>query len=162
MESLHPPYDSRLIANHLIRLSNKQGQRMSIMRLLKLAYMAHGWSLAIVEKPLINEYVQAWRYGPVIPSIYYSFRPQGIYDLEPMQFVEESEIDDDSNELLPGVYKLYDHASDGVLSGLTKIKGGPWERTYTPNKRNIIVPNNLISDHFKDKLQRSMHEKIDR
>ena len=110
---MHPPYDSRQIANYLIRLSNKQNNRMSIMRVLKLAYMAHGWSLAIIDKPLINEYVQAWRYGPVIPSIYYSFRPQGIYDLKPTQFIHESEIDDDTKELIPAVYDLYSHLGDG-------------------------------------------------
>ena len=130
---------------------------MSITRLLKLAYMAHGWTLAIIEKPLVNDYVQAWRYGPVIPSIYYAFRPYGIDKLNPIQLVEESAIESDVNKLLVSVYELYRNLNANQLSALTHIKGGPWRATYVPNKKNIIIPNNLISDHFKDKLERSKH-----
>ena len=63
-ESTFPPYDSRQVANSLIAIANRHDQSMSIMRLLKLAYMAHGWALAIIDEPLVNDYVQAWRYGP--------------------------------------------------------------------------------------------------
>lgn len=152
-----PPYDSRQIANCLIKLAKERGEIMSITRLLKLAYMAHGWTLAIIEKPLVNDYVQAWRYGPVIPSIYYAFRPYGIDKLNPIQLVEESAIESDVNKLLVSVYELYRNLNASQLSALTHIKGGPWHATYVPNKRNIIIPNNLISDHFKDKLERSKH-----
>ena len=46
---MDPPYDSRQIANSLIKISNERGVPMSIMRVLKLAYMAHGWALAIFD-----------------------------------------------------------------------------------------------------------------
>ncbi len=130
---------------------------MSIMRLLKLTYMAHGWTLAIIEKPLVNDYVQAWRYGPVIPSIYYAFRPFGIYRLDPIQLVQESAIDSEIDSLLASVYKLYRNLNANQLSALTHIEGGPWHATYVPNRRNIIIPNDLISVHFKNKLKRSKH-----
>ena len=131
---------------------------MSIMRVLKLSYMAHGWALAVIEKPLVNEYVQAWRYGPVIPSIYYSYRPQGVYNLKPVDLVQEVDLDDETVELLPAVYDIYKHLSDNALSALTHLPGGPWHSTYKPNKLNIIIPNDLIAAHFKDKLERSEHE----
>ena len=57
------PYDSRHVANNIIDAANEKGSEVSITRLLKLAYMAHGWTLALLEKPLVNDYVQAWKYG---------------------------------------------------------------------------------------------------
>lgn len=154
------PHDSRKIANRLISIADEDHGSMSIMRLLKFAYLAHGWTLAIIDKPLVNDHVQAWKYGPVIPSIYYAFRPYGVYRLPPIPLVKEVEeikIDDKIDDLLISVYDLYKHLSDSQLSELTHMKGGPWHITYKPNTRHLIIPNDLISQHFKDKLRRSGH-----
>ncbi len=128
------------------------------MRLLKLAYMSHGWNLAVMDEPLVNDYVQAWRYGPVIPSIYYAFRPHGVYGLKPINIVKEETIDDGTNDILESVFGLYKDLSDGQLSQLTHIEGGPWHRVYRPGELGIVIPNELIQKHFKDKLDRSEAE----
>ena len=149
------PYDSRQIANRLIRIARQSGESMSIMRVLKLAYMAHGWTLATIEGPLVNEYVQAWRYGPVIPSIYYAFRPRGVYDLDPYPLIQEGELDSEVDDLMVSVFGMYRRLSATQLSALTHIKGGPWHTTYRPGKRGLVIPNELIEEHFKDKLERA-------
>ena len=151
----YAPYDSRQIANSLIKISNERGLPMSIMRVLKLSYMTHGWALAIINEPLVNDYVQAWRYGPVIPSIYYSFRPHGVYDLKPIPLVREIDIDEATNKLIAIVYALYEDLSANQLSALTHIKGGPWHTKYEHGKRGVIIPNEMIAEHFKNKLERS-------
>lgn len=149
------PYDSRQIANSLIEIAHDHDQTMSIMRLLKLTYMAHGWSLAIFDAPLVNDYVQAWRYGPVIPSIYYAFRPHGVYNLQKIPIVVKFPIDKKTNAFVESVYEAYKHLSGGRLSQLTHLPGGPWATTYKEGKLGIVIPNTLISEHFKDKLNRA-------
>ncbi|MFQ5632018.1 MAG: Panacea domain-containing protein, partial [bacterium] len=57
-------YDSRLIANYFIDFARKDGVAISPMKLQKLVYFAHGYYLAITGQPLIEEEIQAWRYGP--------------------------------------------------------------------------------------------------
>ncbi|QLH42366.1 MAG: DUF4065 domain-containing protein [Coxiellaceae bacterium] len=47
------------------------------MKLAKLIYVAHGWSLALNDVPLIDEAVQAWKFGPVIESVYHEFKHFG-------------------------------------------------------------------------------------
>ena len=137
---------------------------MSIMRLLKLTYMSHGWNLAAIDKPLVNDFVQAWQHGPVVPSIHYAYRPQGVYNLEQIQLVPElqankmkSEVDD----LLVHVFKMYQKYSDRQLSALTHIRNGPWHRTYRNGVRGIKIANELIKEHFKSKLERSRQTKKD-
>ena len=40
------------------------------MKVQKLVYYAHGWHLGLADAPLIGELVEAWRWGPVIRSLY--------------------------------------------------------------------------------------------
>ena len=155
------PYESRQIANSLIEIAEQYGYPMSIMRLLKLAYMAHGWALAIYDEPLVNENVQAWKYGPVIPIIYYVFRPQGIYGLKAVPILKEHPITEDIRDHMETVFELYENLSDGQLTQLTHINGGPWHQKYEPGKLGIIIPNELISKHFKSKIDRSKTQSSD-
>ena len=151
------PYDSQDVANQLIGIADQNDESMSILRLLKLAYMSHGWNLAITDEPLVNDFVQAWKYGPVIPSIYYSFRfqPPGPYNLKKIRTVKEQIVDKRTNGLMEEVYALYRNLSDSQLLNLTHIRGGPWHLMYNPGERGVIIPNELISNHFKDKHERS-------
>ena len=44
---------------------------------MKRVYIAHGFSLAINKESLLDkrfDKVEAWKYGPVIPSVYHSFK----------------------------------------------------------------------------------------
>lgn len=148
------PYDSRHVANVIIDTANEMGREVSIMRLLKLAYMAHGWNLALHKEPLVNDYVQAWRYGPVIPSIYFSFRPHGIYNLPRIELPHEPETEDYVHILIRRVHITYENMNDARLSRLTHIEGGPWHTCYKPGIHGIIIPNELIEEHFSGKIRR--------
>ena len=75
-DSRAPAYDSRRVANEFIRAAAQEGRGLSIMTLLKFVYIAHGWTLALLDRPLITDLAEAWRYGPVVPSVYFGFRPR--------------------------------------------------------------------------------------
>ncbi len=149
------PYDSVAVANFVIRLARDQGRSLSIMRVLKVAYMAHGWTLAVRDQPLVDEFVQAWKFGPVIPSIYYTFRPYGAYDLDVIKIVRNEEVDTETGTFLEHVYRMYEGVSDWELSRLTHVPGGPWAMCYRRGGRGIIIPNEMIKGHFSDKLKRA-------
>ncbi|RYE90398.1 MAG: DUF4065 domain-containing protein [Cytophagaceae bacterium] len=77
MEPSNGPYDAVAIANYFIQKSLDTGVEVTPMKLLKLVYISHGWSLALLNEPLINEAVEAWTYGPVIPSLYQELKEYG-------------------------------------------------------------------------------------
>jgi uncharacterized phage-associated protein len=60
------PYPAAAIANEFIKVAKRNGVLLTPMKLQKLVYFAHGWYLALLGKPLINEPVEAWKFGPVI------------------------------------------------------------------------------------------------
>ena len=149
------PYDSRRIANYFIRLvKSKLGLGPSITQVIKLVYMAHGWTLALRGVPLINEEAEAWSYGPVLPTVYYAFRRFGTDNLRPIAIYGE-ELDDDTKALLDRVYEMYGRLPPKDLSRLTHIKGGPWHRCYRGNDKYSPIPDDMIAAHYRDKWRRA-------
>ena len=62
---------SLAVAQHMINRCTQAGDpAITPMQLIKLVYIAHGYMLGKHGRPLLDEAVQAWQYGPVVPSVY--------------------------------------------------------------------------------------------
>ena len=59
-ESAHDP---RAIANKILQMREGAGQHLTMMQLIKLVYIADGWSLALLGKPLSKHNPQACSTG---------------------------------------------------------------------------------------------------
>ena len=69
-----PPYRSIAVAANWFIQSLPS---LTPLKLQKLIYYAHGWHLAIRNAPLIDEVIEAWEYGPVVPNVYHEFKKFG-------------------------------------------------------------------------------------
>jgi len=79
-------YNPLAVANYFIYKSIDEGVSITPMKVLKLVYIAHGWHLGIRKEPLITEQTEAWKYGPVVESVYIAFKKYGKNDIDAMQF----------------------------------------------------------------------------
>ena len=149
-------YDSRQIANDFIRLAADNNRILSIMMLLKLVYIAHGWTLALRDNALITDYAQAWQHGPVVPSVYFAFRPFGVHVPKEFDLMESSE-DRKDKSIIEQTYSLYGDMTAFALSKLTHIEGGPWDRTRKKFGYKATIPNPWIKEHYLGKLERASH-----
>lgn len=145
-------YDSRQIANWFIRRSDKDSQPVSLMKVLKLVYMAHGWCMAALDRPLIMDRIEAWDYGPVIPAVYYAFRSQGTHNLSEFP-MEERKVEPEIDKLLEKVWNTYKSRSAIELSNLTHIENGPWDKTYGLGHRFKGIDDDMIKEHYRTKLR---------
>ena len=153
------------IANAFIKKAKDEGTKLTPMKLQKLVYYAHGWYLAITGKPLIDGQVEAWRFGPVIPSLYREFKEFGKADIS--RYARSTDFDMDGvAEMIPSdpiprvivnkIWKLYGHLSATQLSKMTHAKDGPWDQVNKrydgsiPKDTDINVE--IIKDHFAKKL----------
>ena len=143
-------YDARSISNWFIRRARADGRELSIMSLLKLTYIAHGWHLEIRKRPLFSNKIQAWQFGPVIPDVYNTLRPQGVTVLS-----EASGFDDpisEADEILLGqIWDIYGSMSAYQLSDITHEKGGPWEIATESGGNYAPIPDDLIKNHYEMK-----------
>lgn len=67
-------YSAEDIANYILWFCNEHGDWITNLKLQKLLYFAHAWYLAIFDKPLFNDRIEAWVHGPVIPNIYHLYK----------------------------------------------------------------------------------------
>ena len=148
------PYDARQIANWFIQRAADEGRHLSIMSLLKLAYIAHGWRLEMLDQPLFENRIEAWQHGPVIPDVYKAFRPQGIVPRAILTGYP-APIDQADTEFLEQIYKIYGHMSPFRLSELTHEPGGPWETARKWGGWYAEIPDELIKSHYIGKRQQS-------
>lgn len=151
------------LANWFIDRARADGRKLDPMKLQKLMWFAQGWALGLGGAPLVDEYFEAWEYGPVLPSIYHEFkefgsqtidRPATIFNLDNWE-TEAPKLGSDSGieKLLNKVWDIYGPLSGIQLSKMTHEAGSPWDVTRKNNvgMRNADIPNELIAEFFKAK-----------
>lgn len=152
------------VANYFIELARKEEMTITQLGLMKRVYAAHGFSLALLGRPLLDERfddVQAWKYGPVIPSVYHSFK-----NFKSNPITEKSiimEWDDKKNEakyitpelsdneaktVVEMVWGRYKGYSDREMVSLTHRDGTPWALCYIP-EMNCLIPDSYTQLYYK-------------
>ena len=53
------------------------GDTISNLKMQKLLYYAQGHFLATYKKPLFDDKIEAWKYGPVVKEVYDKFKIYG-------------------------------------------------------------------------------------
>lgn len=135
------------------------GEALTAMKLIKLVYLAHAWHLGFKKSPLLSETVEAWKYGPVIRSLYHRLKEYGggpvTSPISTPFFHSEVEIDSDTKGLLDAVFKAYQKVTALQLSTWTHQKGTPWWEIWEDNggkyRKSAPIPNETIKAYFTKK-----------
>jgi uncharacterized phage-associated protein len=61
-------------ADYIIAFSHDCGDPISNLKLQKLLYYSQAWYLALYDKPLFDERIEAWVHGPVVPPVYGAYK----------------------------------------------------------------------------------------
>jgi uncharacterized phage-associated protein len=160
------PFKAKAVANEFLSLAKRDGRTLSPMQLIKLVYFAHGWYLAVTGKPLLDEHVEAWKFGPVIPSVYHEFKKYGngpiqeqaktttvlhdngrmILSLTPLQLKgDDSGL---ARKVIKEVWEKYKNLSAVQLSNLTHLPESPWSLTPDKEINGTDIPDMRIRDYF--------------
>jgi uncharacterized phage-associated protein len=142
---------SRDVANYFLTKTDEEaGDLISNLKLQKLVYYAQGFHLAMFDKrPLFNEPIQAWTHGPVVESLYHTFKAYGGGPIpRPADFNSEV-FNPETRELLDDIYKVYGQYSAWKLRNLTHD-----DPPYQEGLRNpgAIISKNSLYDYFRTQL----------
>lgn len=149
------------IANEFLCLAAEAGRDLTPMQLQKLVYLAHGWSLAIFDRPLAAETVEAWDYGPVYKSLYRSLKKYGAREVTtPINYGDDGEYNTKlgtpaSAEFTPQhvalikkIWQTYGRYEAFQLSALTHKDDTPWTQIYRSAGKSSPIPDELIRRYF--------------
>jgi uncharacterized phage-associated protein len=144
-----PPYSPLSAANFFIKKGLECGRPVDPLKLQKLVYFAHGWHLAVVGRPLINENIEAWQYGPVSPTVYHEFKHYGrspVMRQVPVSDECPSITDQNTLSVLEKVWSLYSNFTGIQLSNLSHTEGSPWAKAWSDAQASGKVRGKDISD----------------
>jgi uncharacterized phage-associated protein len=151
-------YTALQIARYFINkgLSEKDTAKLTQLKLQKILYYAQGWHLANYDKPLFEDPIEAWKYGPAIRSIYQEFKDSGNSTLDvPIEEWEIKKIDPDTKKFLDDVWEVYKKYSGSDLITTTHS-----EEPYKEARKNLNEGDNSeieisklsMLNFFKEKL----------
>lgn len=166
-------YTAKAIANYFLKLGFRDKEPIDPLKLQKLIFFAHGWHLAIRERELVNEFAEAWPYGPVFPSIYHEFKE---YRREPIDRLALRESDGDLWEpairqddaktisILSRIWEEYGRLSGKTLSQMTHQEGTPWAETWLGDAqrgrfRGVDISNEKIKQYFREAAEESRRDR---
>lgn len=146
--------DARQVANWFVRRFDMDDRPLSVMDLMRLTYISHGWHLEMHGEPLFHNRIEAWCHGPVIPAVYDAFRSQGI-SVRRQVPGQPLPTNEKVLSLLKQVYDIYGSYEGRQLSDLTHIAGGPWDVTMAIGGPFHPIPDSVIKQHYKEKRANS-------
>jgi len=133
-------------AEFLIAFSHECGDPLSNLKLQKLLYYSQAWFLALYDKPLFDERIEAWVHGPAVPPVYGEFKKwtwQPIeceIDLPALEKALEKHVQDHLTEVMD----VYGVMSAYQLEKLTHSED-PWKKAR--NGIPLDEPSTAIITH---------------
>ena len=129
-------YTALNIAKYIINKCIEIGRPISNLQLQKILYYVQG---AYIENTngdlLFGDDIEAWQYGPVIPSVYYEFNIYSSSNISNKQ--EDIDVEERIKEIIDPIIKDKSSLDAWTLVNNTHNEE-PWKTTYQFNKRNII------------------------
>lgn len=147
---------SLAVAQYLLSRRLEAGDAVTPMQLIKLAYIAHGVMLGKYGRPLLDEPIEAWQYGPVVRSVYDAVKEKRS---QPVARVpggaEQFEFTPDERRAMDAVARAYGPHNGIKLSTATHMPGTPWSVTWEMAGKNSVISNDLIEDHYSRLLEKN-------
>lgn len=142
-------YKSLDIAKKILAKGTESEDYISNMKLQKLLYYMQGFYLAFFDKPMFEENIEAWMYGPVVPVIYEAYKENGNkgieYNGEVIKFGTPKE-----ENLFNEVFRIYSKYSATGLMEMTHNET-PWKSVKTGI--GSVISNEIMKQYFKKRLK---------
>jgi uncharacterized phage-associated protein len=188
MKDAPPPFpainSANAVANWFIEQNRTDPSELTHLKIQKMLYFAQGWYLAYHNVPLFEDPIEAWKYGPVVRSVYFALndRPKNESLTEPIEgyvlhgtdyaawgFPEMTSRDDDAEDFMRFIWRSYSKMEAWKLVSISHARNSPWDKVANSAiKRtaameaewygqyyDLVIPVELIRSYFKWLLART-------
>jgi uncharacterized phage-associated protein len=146
-------FEADKIADYFINLGIINDTPLTNMKLQKVLYLANGIHLAVTGKSLLKDQIEAWKYGPVVRSVYDRFKGWVDKPITSPQNSSDLKLDQETQEILSDVWELSKNVDAVKLSNWTHLSGSPWEKAYNSTYFNETIDPEFTMEYFRDKFQ---------
>ena len=158
-------YDPIAISNFFLDLGRSEGIEIDPLKLQKLLFVAHGWHLAVQGRPLVREPFGAWKWGPIVESVYHEFKRFGDIPItekgtRPYKRAQDqvayyepqlSDHDDYLKKFLTWVWTGYGRYTGLQLSSITHKAGSPWSQAADLGL--TLIPEGVTKEYYRERLK---------
>jgi len=130
----------------LAKTTLEEDELMSNLKLQKLLYYIQGFHLALFDNPIFDDEIEAWRHGPVTPTIYHAFKSNGSNPILCDECNKDFEVlfSPEQRELLDEVYDVFGQYSAWRLRDMTHE-----EPTWIMHEADAsVIPKEEIKEYF--------------
>lgn len=138
------------VARCFINIYNSTEEGITNLKLQKLLYYAQGFSYQRLGRPLFEDEIEAWEYGPVVASVFREYRK---FDGEPIRLKSKVSLSEEEERLILDVAREYGQYTSAELVNRTHRKGTPWDQVYDSGRLHNRIPKSLIEDYFSHREQ---------
>jgi uncharacterized phage-associated protein len=152
------PLPTISVVNSLLRRAFRERRTdMTRVKMQKMLFFLNGWHLAITGSPCIDRAFDVWKYGPVVPSVYYGLKQfRGgpitgyLMDYDPLSESFKSYVVPESQhqfyEILDLTWEKYIGIDAARLSTMSHAPDSPWATAVKNGSR--IIRNDIIRAYF--------------
>lgn len=128
---------AKQVASYFIEKSSQLNENNDLtnLKLQKMLYFAQVEHLKEYAKPLFDDPIEAWQYGPVVPVVYEWLKGCGAYQIS--RFDVETSVDglnEETVSFLERIWNKYSRYSAFGLVDKTHEPGSAWFKTYDNGK----------------------------
>lgn len=134
------------VAKYIIDFNNRSDTPVSNIQLQKILYYVQMNFYGHLNKPAFYEDIEAWRYGPVVRSVYDKYSVYGASDICLMYPEVRRIFSGQESEIADWVITACIDVGAWSLAEKSHIKGGPWDKTYRGGlgDKKVIPKEDLI------------------
>lgn len=139
------------IANKIVANTDaSQGEIISNLKLQKMLYYMQGFFIAVFDRKLFDNEIEAWQYGPVVKEMYEHFKVFGSGAIVLKENTEVQDLTKEETELFNEVMEEYGQFSAIKLMNMTHNEL-PWKKVFYENPQGEISYD-LLSEYFKTQI----------
>lgn len=113
------------------------------LKINKLLYFAQVESLRQRNLPLFDDSIEAWQYGPVIPSVYHEFKHFGREVITSVPCIPH--LEKAAMAIVAYVASTYGRLTAFDLVALSHRQDGAWNHVYNRSDNNVITVQDIVS-----------------
>ena len=143
-------YDSIDVAQWFLDKGKEKNIEFNVQKINKIVILAHFWYIGYYNKPLVIEFVEQWKYGPMIHDLY---KATERYKNNMVPFLHGNKItlDEETEEFLEYFFSVYSYKTGVEIASAMNGKNSPGEitRENYNNLTGVAIPLKLIREHYR-------------